>query len=229
MVDKVLVVDDEPEILRFLGEFLGRNGYEVFQARDGVAGLKELFAHQPDLVLVDIMMPLMDGYTLCRRIREVSNVPIIMVSGVSQDVSKVEALKIGADDYVTKPFSITELAARIGAALRRSRLPPPTSLKRYSDAILDLDFQKREVMVRGQLLSLTPSEFNLLTVLVQNGDKVLTWQQLFDALELQGKDAYDVLKWHVFTLRRKLENAPSHSQCIISVRGVGYRYAQPSE
>ncbi len=228
MADKVLVVDDDERIVNLLRAVFESNGYEVFQALNGTQGLKEIFNHQPDIALIDIMMPLMDGYTLCQRIREVSDIPIIIVSARVETVSTVQALTIGADDYITKPFSVSEIVARVGAALRRSRLPPVGKIERYSDGFLELDLPKREVLVGGMLLSLTPAEFTLLAALVQNRDKIMTWRQLFDALELQGTDAYNVLKWHVFTLRRKLEKNPSNPQRVVTVRGIGYRYVAPS-
>jgi DNA-binding response OmpR family regulator len=221
-VRRVLVVDDQEDVRDLLVELLGRAGYEVETAPNGREGLRALYATTPDLVLLDVAMPELDGWKTLERIRELTDVPVVMVTARASELEKVRALKAGADDYVTKPFGRQELLARLEAILRRSAARPGAR-EVYSDGLLTVDFAQRAVSVRGQAVSLTPTEFRLLTAFVEHPNQVLSREQL---LELAWDDARGVspgqVKLYVGYLRRKLgvgEDGP-----IETSRGFGYRY-----
>lgn len=227
--DTILVIEDEEEISEIITACLEREGYELFGADDGLKGIRLFYERRPDLVLLDIMMPGLDGWEVCRRIREVSDVPIIVLSARGQEADKVRGLTLGADDYVLKPFSAAELAARVRAALRRFRTRPPTETETYSDSNLMVDFGQRLVYTDGQPVSLSTKEFNLLAYLINNAGRVLTHEQILD--RVWGTDAYsyDSVKQYISYLRSKLERDPRHPQMIMTVRGVGYRYNHPGQ
>ena len=223
---RILVIDDQEDVRELLVELLGRAGYDVETAPDGRAGLRSLYATTPDVVLLDVSMPELDGWKTLERIRDLTDVPVLMVTARASELEKVRALKAGADDYVTKPFGRQELLARIEAILRRSA-DRTGSRDAYADALLTIDFAQRAVTVRGEPVSLTPTEFRLLTALVIHPNNVLSRDQL---LELAWDDARGVspgqVKLYVGYLRRKLgvgEEGP-----IETVRGFGYRYRPAS-
>jgi DNA-binding response OmpR family regulator len=220
----VLVIDDDADIRGLLRELLGRAGYEVVDSSNGREGLRALYGSAPDLVLLDVSMPEMDGWQTLERIRDVSEVPVIMLTARTAELEKVRGLKAGADDYVTKPFGRQELLARVEAHLRRSgdRVEQPGT---YADGLVTIDFAQREVTVAGQEVALTPLEFKLLSTFVRNPNQVLSHDQLLELVwgdSLTGSRART--KLYVGYLRQKLAVADSGQSPIETVRGFGYRY-----
>jgi len=225
---KILVVDDEPQVRRVLRTTLSAEGYTIFEARGGEEALEIFRAKPPDIVLLDVNMPGMDGLEACRQIRRNSDVPIIMLTVRSAEREKVLALDAGADDYVVKPFGIQELLARIRAALRR-RLPLDR-LPAFVSKDLSVDFEARRVKVRGREVHLTPKEFELLRQLVANQGKALTHRRLLQAV--WGPDYGDEPEYVRVTinqLRKKIEPDPAHPRFILTEPWVGYRFEPPKE
>jgi DNA-binding response OmpR family regulator len=226
---RVLVVDDDGDIRNLVRELLTRQGYVVDEAANGRDGLRAFYAGSPDLVILDVSMPEMDGWQTLERIRDLSDVPVVMLTARGAELEKVRGLKGGADDYVTKPFGRQEFLARVGAMLRRagSRTEAPDT---YGDDLLGVDFAQRSVSVRGREVVLTPLEFRLLGVFVRHPNQVLGHDQL---LELVWGDALaasrDQVKLYVGYLRRKLEGGGADPGVIETVRGFGYRYRPPAE
>ena len=221
---KILVVDDDDDIRSLLRELLTRAGFTVEEASNGRVALRLLYASPPALVILDVAMPGMDGYETLERIRDLSDVPVIMLTARTQELEKVRGLSGGADDYVAKPFGRQELLARVQALLRRTGGKAEVTGD-YSDDYLRIDFAQRRVVARDRDVQLTPLEFRLLSVFVQHPNQVLSRDQL---LELVWSDPYavsgDQVKLYVGYLRKKLEpNAPDASP-IETVRGFGYRY-----
>jgi DNA-binding response OmpR family regulator len=219
---RILVVDDDPPILDLLSMHLNKEGYEVLTSRDGDHALTTIEHEKPDLVLLDIMMPRVDGLTVCETVREYSPVPIIIISALGHEEQKVKALDLGADDYLTKPFGIQELLARVRVALRRvetGHLVPPGAV--YESGNFRIDFLRREVTVGGKMISLTPIEYGLLIELAKNADSVIPHDQLLSRVwgkEYQGSSQY--LHVYVSRLRDKLSKAKEVE--IASKSGVGY-------
>jgi DNA-binding response OmpR family regulator len=224
MSARVLVVEDEEDVRGLLRELLERAGYAVTEAPDGRAALRVLFDARPDLVLLDVNMPHLDGWETLDRIRDVTDIPVIMLTARAGELEKVRALKGGADDYVTKPFGRQELLARVEAVLRRRRTRGADTFEVYADDFLTIDYAQREVRVGGEHVPLTPTEFRLLTTLVSNPNQVLSRDQL---LELVWNDTSglsgDQVKLYVGYLRRKLGGEGGETP-IETVRGFGYRY-----
>ena len=220
----VLVVDDDADIRDLVGELLRRAGHEVIEAPDGESGLKLFYAQQPDLVVLDVSMPGLDGWEVLKRIRELSDLPVLMLTARAEELEKVRGLRAGADDYVTKPFGRQELLARVDAALRRGG-GEPQGQETYADDFLTVDFAQRRVSAGGVDLTLTPLEFRLLGAFVRNQNQVLSHEQL---LELAWGDARsadrDQVKLYVGYLRRKLGTGAGDASPIETVRGFGYRY-----
>ena len=188
-------------------------------------GLKEFFTAQPDVAVVDIMMPNMDGVELCRRIREVSYVPIIVLTALERVDQKVRTFSAGADDYVTKPVSGRELLSRVEACLRRARWPSIDEVaSNYSDSYLTVDFTRREVFVDGERKDLTPIEYALLCMFVRRPGEALSSEYLLTNVWGREYDTLGLVKWHVSNLRKKLENKGGKMPPIVTVRGYGYRY-----
>jgi DNA-binding response OmpR family regulator len=221
---RILAVDDEADIRELLRELLGRAGYEVEVADDGRAALRALFGAKPDLVILDVNMPGLDGWQTLERIRDVSEVPVLMLTARTGELEKVRGLTRGADDYVTKPFGRQELLARIQALLRRTS-GHAESLETYADDVLSIDFAQRAVTVGDRQISLTPLEFKLLSAFVRHPNQVLSREQL---LELVWGDAFgvsgDQVKLYVGYLRRKLSPDAPDEAPVETVRGFGYRY-----
>lgn len=223
---RVLVVDDDPDIRLLLRELLERAGYSVAEAETGRAALRNLFSETPALVILDVTMPDMDGYQTLERIRDLSDVPVLMLTARSQELEKVRGLSAGADDYVAKPFGRQELLARVQALLRRTGGRSEV-LEAYADDFVQIDYAQRKVTVESRDVQLTPLEFKLLSSFVQNPNQVLSRDQL---LELVWGDPYgvssDQVKLYVGYLRRKLvPDAPERAP-IETVRGFGYRYTR---
>ena len=226
MQKKILVIDDDPRLVKLVDYSLTQEGYEVYKAYDGQEGLRQMYSHQPDLVILDIMMPRMDGWQVCRRIREMSNVPIIMLTAKGGEEDIARGLDYGADDYLTKPFRVKELLARVRAVLRRAALPPPTEEPvTYSDEYLTVNLAERRVVVQGEPVKLTPTEFRLLALLVKNAGRVLTFQQILEHVwGWEYQDDVDYVRIYVWHLRQKIEEDPSQPRYILTEYGVGYRF-----
>jgi len=226
MPKKVLVVDDDPDLVKLVACSLTRQGYEVYKAYDGQEGLQQIYNHQPDLVILDIMMPKMDGWQVCRRIRETSDIPIIMLTAKGREEDIVRGLDYGADDYLTKPFSIKELLARVRAVLRRATLSLPTETPAiYSDDYLTVNLAERRVIVGGKRVKLTPTEYRLLAYLVENAGRVLTYRQLLEKVwGWEYMNDIDYVRIYIWRLRQKIEKDPSRPQYILTEYGVGYRF-----
>ncbi|MBI4305106.1 MAG: response regulator transcription factor [Chloroflexi bacterium] len=223
----ILVVDDEPDILELVSRRLELAGYRVLCANSGSAALRLFYQQQPDLAIVDIDMPKMNGLDVCRRIREVSEIPVIFLTAYGAEEDRVKGLEAGADDYIVKPFGKNELAARVGAALRRASLPPgKTTQAVYSDGEIIIDHSAHTVVVRGTPISLSPLEYKLLVALVRNAGQVLSQERLLDVV--WGQDALEVspesVRLYVSYLRNKIEQDPKHPRLITTVRQFGYRY-----
>ena len=223
-MSSVLVVDDDADIRGLVCELLQRAGHDVTEAGDGETGMKTFFAERPELVILDVSMPGIDGWEVLKRIRELSDVPVIMLTARADELEKVRGLRSGADDYVTKPFGRQELLARVDANLRRGRGETEAEAT-YVDDFLTVDFAQREVRAGGQALALTPLEFRLLAAFVRNRNQVLSHEQL---LELAWGDTRaaerDQVKLYVGYLRRKLGEGATGESPIETVRGFGYRY-----
>lgn len=220
----VLVIDDSASERELLARRLERIGHRAVLAENGREGLRLLYARKPDIVLLDVVMPGLDGWTTLERIRELSDVPVIMLTARNSELERVRGLRAGADDYVGKPFGQLELAARIEAVLRRAGEKGELR-ERYDDGTVAIDFATRAVTVRGEPVRLTPLEFRLLSVLSEHAGQVLSRDQL---LELVWGSTYEVtgneVKVYVGYLRRKIEGDPASPELIETVRGFGYRY-----
>ena len=224
---RILVVDDEPQLARVLRTGLKTHGYDVRVATDGVSALETFGDWPPDLVITDLAMPNLDGLELCRRLRELSQLPVIVLSVRGEEKTKVEALDAGADDYVTKPFSMDELLARVRAQLRRAQAPaaagPPAAV--LEDGDFRIDLEARSVTVRGGEIHLTPKEYDLLVFFLRHAGKVLTHHTLLGAV--WGGDYTEqgeYLRVFVGQLRKKIEPDPSTPRYILTEPWVGYRF-----
>jgi two-component system KDP operon response regulator KdpE len=225
---RILVVDDEPQLTRVLRTGLKSRGYEVRAAADGLAGFEAFNDWHPDLVITDLAMPNVDGLELCRRLRAVSQVPIIVLSAKGEEKTKVEALDLGADDFVTKPFGIDELLARVRASLRRATAPP--AMNAATPTILDsgdfhVDLESREITVRGKPIHLTPKEFDLLVYFIKHSGKVLTHRTLLAALWGGNYvEQNEYLRVFVGNLRKKIEPDAATPRYILTEPWIGYRF-----
>ncbi len=220
---KILIVDDEPQILRVLRTSLSTQGYIIRVAANGVDALVALDEWTPDLVITDLAMPQMDGVTLCREIRALSQVPIIVLSVRNQDATKIDALDAGADDYITKPFSIQELLARVRAHLRRSEAnsPEPQAVIASGDFLIDIG--QHRVVVRGQDIHLTPKQFDLLVCLAEHPGQVLTHRALLQTVWGTNADQPEYLRVHIGQLRKKIELS-EEPKYIVTEPWIGYRF-----
>ena len=224
---RILVVDDEPQLIRVLRTGLKSRGYEVRAAADGLAGFEMFVDWHPDLVITDLAMPDVDGLELCRRLRAVSQVPIIVLSAKGEEKTKVEALDIGADDFVTKPFGIDELLARVRASLRRATAP---SINEAAQTVLasgdfHVDLEARAVTVRGKEIHLTPKEFELLIYFIKHSGKVLTHRTLLSAIWGGNYvEQNEYLRVFVGNLRKKIEPDAAAPRYIVTEPWIGYRF-----
>ena len=222
----ILVVDDEERMARFIRLNLEHDGFQVVEAYRGMAAIQTLRDAMPDLVLLDVMMPDLDGFEVLKLIREVSSVPVIMLTAKGEEDDRVHGLELGADDYVTKPFSPRELVSRVRAVLRRTETAGnvPRDLIEV-DERFKIDFGRREVWVEGELVKLRPTEYRLLYHLVQNAGWVMTYDQLLSKVwGYEYRDEPHYVRLYVNYLRQKLEKDPSNPQYILTERGVGYRF-----
>jgi DNA-binding response OmpR family regulator len=221
---KVLVVDDNVKTVELVKLYLNRAGYKVLTAYDGLEALRLARETHPNLIVLDLMLPGMDGLEVCRTLRDENDVPIIMLTARTTDQDKLTGLDVGADDYVTKPFNPRELAARIRAILRR--LPGERGPDQIKHDKLTLDFLKQEASISGKILNLTPVEFKLLGVFIKEPERVFSRAQLIDkalGIDYQGFDR--TIDVHILNLRRKLEPDSNHPKYIKTVYGIGYKFS----
>lgn len=223
----VLLIDDDIAACDTIQWTLQQEGFQVICAYDGVKGLRELYQHQPDVVLLDLNMPVMDGYTLCERIREVSDVPIIVISAREEPESIVRCLEMGADDYITKPYNNQVLVARTRANLRRASADAvkPHAKLIYTDEYLALNLETRRTVVNGEAIKLSPREFHVLELLLQAAPRVVSYRALLEEVwGFEYIDDVDYLRVYIWHLRNKLEPDPKSPIYILNETGVGYRF-----
>jgi two-component system KDP operon response regulator KdpE len=227
----ILVVDDEPRIRDLVRMNLELERYHVEEAGNGREALEKLRDLLPDLIILDVSMPEMDGFEALRHIREVSTVPVIMLTVRQSEADKIHGLDLGADDYLAKPFSPPELLSRIRALLRRSLMAPPARKTTIVvDSDLTIDFSRREVIVRGKHIVLRPTEYRLLYHLVSNAGRLLTHETLLAKVwGHEYRDESHYLRLYITYLRQKLEQDPAHPQYILTERGLGYRFQELGE
>ncbi len=223
---RVLVIDDHALDRKIACDALTHEGFEVEAAADGAAGLRALYAFQPDIVVLDVLMPVLDGWTVCQRVRELSSVPIIMLTSLNRDEEMVRGLDLGADDFVAKPISPGHLVARVRALLRRSQAPPHAQAALlYNDGILSINVPEHWVRICDTSIDLTPTEFRLLVALAQAPNRVHTYAALLT--QVWGPeyiDDVDFLRVYIWRLRKKLEADPERPRWILTERGFGYRF-----
>ncbi len=223
---RILVVDDEERMVRFIRLNLEHDGFQVTEAYRGAVAIQRLRDAMPDLVLLDVMMPDIDGFEVLKMIREISTVPVIMLTAKGEEDDRVHGLELGADDYITKPFSPRELVSRVRAVLRRNEIASGSARGLIEvDEHLKIDFDRREVWVDGQLIKLRPTEYRLLYHLVQNAGWVVTHDQLLAKVwGYEYRDEPHYVRLYINYLRQKLEKDPANPQYILTERGVGYRF-----
>ena len=227
----ILAVEDEPRVLKLLKANLESSGYAVLTAAVGEEALQTMERELPDLVLLDLMLPKMDGYAVCRRIREFSAVPIIMLTARSAQVDLIHGFEVGADDYLTKPFSITELLMRVQAVLRRSKWPEEiVSRQGFKAGPIEIDFAQHLVTTAGNAVKLTPTEYRLLAYMASNANRVLMHRELLRAVwgPEYGEET-EYLRVYMRYLRHKLEPEPSNPQFLLFQPAAGYMFHQPEE
>lgn len=229
---KILIIDDDRNIVEaiLISFQLQWQEVEVFSAPDGERGLDTFYELNPDLILLDVMLPYKDGFSVLKEIRQTNDVPVIMLTARSDELSKIKALEAGADDYLSKPFSHLELFARIKAVLRRTQMPSAeNSNASFTTGDLVINFEKREVTRHGQVVKLTPTEYKLLFMLARNAGRALTFENLLDKVwGPEYRDQLDYLKTYISRLRKKLEDKPDEPQYFMTERGFGYRLVQLS-
>lgn len=223
---KILVVDDEERMLRFIRLNLEHDGFQVIEAIKGQEGLDKMRTGLPDLILLDVMLPDIDGFEVLKMIREISTTPVIMLTAKGEEDDRVRGLELGADDYVTKPFSPRELVSRVKAVLRRVEVEGGGDEEVLEiDERLKIDFSRREIFVNGELVKLRPTEYRLLYHLVQNAGWVLTYDQILSRVwGYEYRDEPHYVRLYINYLRQKLEEDPSNPKYILTERGVGYRF-----
>ena len=222
----ILVVDDEARMRRFIRMNMELEGYQIIEAENGVQALEQVRQHTPDLVIMDVMMPEMDGFETLKLLREISTVPVVLLTVKSDEEDIIRGLTLGADDYVTKPFSPRELVTRVTAVLRRAEwpAPPPRTILRIDDH-LSIDFNRHQVIVEGERIDLRPTEYRLLNTLIQNAGWVVPHDTLLAKVwGYEYRDETHYLRLYINYLRKKIEKDPAHPQYILTERGVGYRF-----
>jgi two-component system KDP operon response regulator KdpE len=221
---KVLIIDDDADLLHLVGHIFQKAGAQTITAHDGLEGISKLFTHHPDLVILDVMMPGTSGFTVCQRIRQVSDAPLIMLTALNKEQEMLQGLEAGADDFLSKPFNPDVLLARARTVLRRSEHPiGETNAFRYNDGYLSIDIENHHVLIKGKRIKLTSLEFRLLVYLARNAGKVLTFEQIL--ANIWGKEYQGSMEYvHVYIshLRKKIEDDPKHPQYFVTVHRVGY-------
>ncbi len=227
MQNTILIIEDDANTAALITLYCEREGFHTLTAGDGLSGLERAVKERPDLVILDLMLPEMDGWDVCRRIRQASDVPIIMLTARGDEIDRVSGLSLGADDYVVKPFSPRELVERVKAVLRRTRRPLQEDSRILSHATLRLDLKKRRISVAGRSVDLTPHEYRLLETLMTSPGRIYTRDELLDRLYPMGEAMVidRVVDVHIGKLRQKIEPNPPDPQYILTVRGIGYRFA----
>ena len=228
---KILVIDDDINLCQLIKYTFLSLGIEVYTAANGQEGLRQFFNQRPDLVLLDIRMPIMDGWQTCQEIRKLSDVPIIMLTTFHRDDEVIRGLNLGADDFVSKPFNSEVLIARTKAALRRAELPSETRKPiSYNDNYLVVDLENRRVHVYGRPVKLSAREYDLLTLLLTNAGRVLTYEQILDRVwGWEYRDNTDYIHVYLSHLRRKIEKDPKNPRYLITENGIGYRFEKPQD
>jgi two-component system KDP operon response regulator KdpE len=224
MTTRVLIVDDDATLLRFLGEYLAREGFEVVSADRGAKALKLFYQERPDIVVLDLMMPGMDGWEVCARLRELSDTPILLLTAKASEADKLRGFRLGVDDYVTKPFSLAELAARLKAVLARAGAQAGAAAEVLKIGPLSVDLRKREASLEGSPLTLTPTEFRLLAILARRAGEAISQEDLI--AEVWGdyrQRGGSALRRYIWFLRQKIEPDPEQPARLVTVRGYGYR------
>ena len=219
---RVLLIDDDESLLGLLVDHMRTAGYHPLAANSGLEGLRLAAETAPDLVVLDVMMPAMDGWEVCQRLRENSSVPIIMLTAKGEEFDKLRGFQLGVDDYVTKPFSFAELVARVGAVLSRAATEISSQV---TSGDLTIDFDQHRVMVSGQVIDLTPTEYRLLETLARNADHTLSTESLLTNVwgsQYAGETKH--VKHYIWTLRKKIEADPGDPRHILTERGFGYRF-----
>jgi len=226
---RLLIIEDDADLVKALELYFSRAGYDVHVAKNGLEGLQRLYDERPSIVLLDIAMPRMDGWEVCRRIRELSDVPIVILTARVLEEERVKGLKLGADDYVVKPFSLKELEARLEAVLRRAKAGKPQKggiLFANQELVIDAD--RLMVTRNGSHVDLTPTELRLLLFMAENAGRVLTHRQILEKIwGAEYTDDVDYVKLFIYRLRRKIELDPEEPRYILSERGIGYRFVNP--
>jgi two-component system KDP operon response regulator KdpE len=221
----VLIIDDDRVLVELVSNTLKHEGYLILAAYDGQSGLRQVYQHQPDLIILDINMPTMDGWVVCQRVREVSSIPIIMLTARDEPEEIVKGLDLGADDYINKPFQFSVLLARVRANLRRATTQPLHKDMTYSDDYLTVSLEDHRVTINGESIRLTPTEFDLLARLVDNAPRIIPYRELLEQVwGFEYIDDIDYLRVYIWHLRRKLEPNPKEPTYIINELGVGYRF-----
>jgi len=223
---RILVVDDEERMVRFIKLNLEHDGFQVIEAYNGLQALNKMRTNLPDLIILDVMMPDLDGFEVLRTIREISSIPVIMLTAKGEEDDRVRGLELGADDYVTKPFSPRELVSRVRAVLRRSETVSESTHGLIEvDERLKLDFDRHEIWLDGKLINLRPTEYRLLYYLVQNAGWVVTHDQILSNVwGYEYRDQPHYVRLYINYLRQKLEEDPTNPRYILTERGIGYRF-----
>lgn len=222
---KILIIEDEDKIIEMTANYLKNEGFEVSSAIDGLSGMEVFNKFAPDMVLLDIMLPGMNGLDVCRELRKISKVPIIMLTAKADEVDKLLGLEFGADDYITKPFSLRELTARIRAVLRRINSGGTDTIDIITYGSLQVNLSTREVRITDQSVTLTPTEFNILSLLIKNQGRVFSRLQILESALGEAYEGYErSIDSHISNLRHKIEIDPSNPRFILTVYGVGYKF-----
>lgn len=223
---RILIIEDDPAVTEVISLRLQEDGYETISTRSGNEALELFRSEEPDLVILDLMLPDTDGISICREIRQESNIPIIIVTGRGDKMDRVVGLEVGADDYVVKPFIMDELRARIRANLRRVQDYAETAEdQRYVEfGQITLDMHSHDVTVRGEDVNLTPTEFRILHVLVEAEGSVVSVEDIFEKVWGRSRDNQSLIETHIYNLRRKIEEDPSSPKIILTIRDAGYRF-----
>lgn len=226
MNDKILLVDDDPSLLELIQYNLEGEGFRVVTAKDGQAGVRLFFTDRPDLVILDVAMPKLDGYQVCERIREMSDTPVIMLTARGREEDIIKGLDLGADDYLTKPFRVNELLARVRATLRRARMKPEVvETLTYSDDYLSIDLDAHRVTIQGEPVKLTAIEYKLLAFLVKHKGRLLEFRQILENVwGFEYIDDIDYLRVYIWHLRRKIEPDSKNPIYLINELNMGYRF-----
>lgn len=223
MPAKILIVDDDKTLLRFVGEYLEEEGHEVITAARGPEALRAFFESRPDLVFLDVMMPGMDGWEVCARLRELADTPIVMLTAKTEEPDKLRGFRLGVDDYITKPFSLAELGARSRAILARTAASRETDISLHRAGSLEIDLARREAKLRGEVLDLTPTEFRLLSRLAQKPGEAVAQEELIRQVWGENrKTSSSALRRYIWFLRQKIEDDPTNPTRLLTVRGFGY-------